>query len=266
MMTIDFYPAPNAAAVRLVPVNDDPNGDDHFILCSLTPPRVSSASTIYTVHEGEDRSGGVYILKVARTEGQIKLLSREAAMYIEKLPGFPHAPECYGFLTGIMNGSKMFGLLLERCAQRALSSVEEPLQEGIRQERQRQTILALCALHRLGIQHNQVGEHNVQHFVAGERTVKILDFSLATLHECQGMAPLHVCSESCGNMCAPQDFSQLCAELSVAEAEYGDLTKEEFDDVRIAAANAAPPPPPPPVHPLAILGRRSKGFFKFSLL
>ena len=59
--------------------------------------------------------GERFVLKMARTDGQAKLLANEAAFYLNALEGFKHAPEFFGYYRGVMGGSEAICLLLEYC-------------------------------------------------------------------------------------------------------------------------------------------------------
>ncbi|KAJ6481818.1 hypothetical protein C8R45DRAFT_1075979 [Mycena sanguinolenta] len=195
----------------------------HIIRAEIVAPNV-----------GTDTKPKEYILKTARSS-EVDALELEASFYSNELQSLQGQciPRFYGIYhsEGSPEGFPVACMVLEYCGRR---------NQLLPDEKNRQIMLAACALHAAGITHGNLKKGH--HFVESGPSIKIVDFSYATPHSCRGATPcLHP------GMGGPRG----CPELEMLEKKYGLLTSEPFPTTKISVANKSADG-----NPLKVLGRR----------
>ncbi|KAI0673561.1 hypothetical protein C8Q78DRAFT_989742 [Trametes maxima] len=146
-------------------------------------------------------------LKWAVGQARIMRLKREADCYEHRLGALRGVvtPQYYGFFTSIVEGVHVACMILEWC--------DGPPIEGV-QELNRQRMLAVTQLHNAGVFHGQLLDP--RHFIPmKDGSLRIVDFSVAKLHQCPGSTPLSLGTN--GDPRPPES----CGELDVVKKRFG---------------------------------------------
>ncbi|KAK7063742.1 hypothetical protein R3P38DRAFT_3164730 [Favolaschia claudopus] len=178
------------------------------------------------------------VLKIARDAGAIAALELEASHYTTRLQHIQgkYVPKFYGIYHGTIADTPVACMLLEYCEHDG-----KTLSLG---EMSRRVMLAVIAVHQAGLQHCDL--ENYLHIILTGSGVRIVDFSCAVLHNCEGGTPT-----LWPGMGAPDTPG--CPELNWVENRYG-----------LCSSDPIPSAPAPAVVPswptgLQVLARRIRG-------
>ncbi|KAI0077461.1 hypothetical protein K474DRAFT_1596083 [Panus rudis PR-1116 ss-1] len=146
-------------------------------------------------------------VKWSRGKHAIEVLSKEVRLYATALAELQGSvvPRCYGYFEETIDGVDIGCLVLERCGKTLTCATD--------MEMNRKIMLAVSKLHCAGIYHGDIydGRHLL---LAPDRTVRIIDFSKARVHECTNTVP-YLFNEGTGEVSAG------CQELEDMESFFG---------------------------------------------
>ncbi|KDR78744.1 hypothetical protein GALMADRAFT_137753 [Galerina marginata CBS 339.88] len=186
------------------------------------------SDNVYVVKLGPvaEKPTSKVVAKIARGATQVLALEAEYSFYRGRLAHLQGTviPECRGFFMGMVDGEHVRCLLLEHCCPNPKKPATDP------EEFHRRLMVGICKIHQAGVQHtNLLRQTHIA--VHSDGSPRILDFSLATQHQCDNMIP----ADSNGRL-RP---GRCCPELTQLELFYGLKSGEppKFQAPRLSVIN-----------------------------
>ncbi|PIL31548.1 hypothetical protein GSI_06250 [Ganoderma sinense ZZ0214-1] len=173
-------------------------------------------------HEGGERIQALreVALRWVVGEAQLDGIANEVRLYEQELVPLQGTvvPKFFGFFKGFVGKNKVGCIVTEWC---------RGVQIGEEHELNRQRMLSAIELHKAGIYHGRLLDKT--HWVsAGDGTLRIVGFSSAHIHDCEGMTVL---SKDTGGDPRPD---AVCKELAVLESRFGVDAERDGNYVRWA--------------------------------
>ncbi|TFY67328.1 hypothetical protein EVJ58_g1700 [Rhodofomes roseus] len=219
----------NCAVRNLIEVREaGANADESHPLHGKRMVQVIYHAQLYStsaVDQNADEKPIDVALKWATGMRYVDLLLKEARFYEDQLKSLQGiaVPEFYGFYVGRVNDIDIGCLLIEWCDGEPHLDLWE---------RNRQKLLAAARIHRVRVCHGRLSDD--EHFVVSSKdnTMRIVNFSHASLHHCPGGTPLML--NPADSKDTPEKCS-FCPELALLEETYGPDTGQ--DGYRLRQAN-----------------------------